>query len=184
MHPGDHLPTRSLVSGQEQPGADHRTLVIKAKHASVSLRRVRAGELAVWPEGERRQYATAWTRCEPTVVSLLHPWHRAGRRGDARQRPGTHTSHRGRCCVPHNGGDRRKPPTQHLTCRGPLPRTLWALANKADGHGGRASPSGSACDHRCYSRASLVLASRALRVPVASASGGPSRSTTVGRAPT
>ena len=28
MHPGDHVPTR-LVSGQEQPGAGHRTLVIK-----------------------------------------------------------------------------------------------------------------------------------------------------------
>ena len=60
-----------------------------------------------------------------------------------------------------------------------LPRRLRPLANEASGRRGRASPSGSACDHRCYSRASLVLAGRALRVPVATVPHGPPRTTAI-----
>jgi hypothetical protein len=59
-----------------------------------------------------------------------------------------------------------------------------ALANEASGHRGRASPSGGACDHRRHGGARLALAGRALRVPVAPASCGHSRTTTVGRTPT
>jgi hypothetical protein len=52
------------------------------------------------------------------------------------------------------------------------------LGDPLGGRPGRASPSGSACGHRCHAGARLVLAGCALRVPVAPASGGPSRSTT------
>ena len=66
------------------------------------------------------------------------------------------------------------------TSRG-LPRRSWPLANEAGGRDGRASLSGSACDHRRQVGASFVLAGRALRVPVTPASGGPPRTTTVHR---
>jgi hypothetical protein len=55
-----------------------------------------------------------------------------------------------------------------------------AAANEAGGRRGRASPSGSACNHRRPARASLVLAGRALRVPVASVPDGQPRTTAVG----
>ena len=63
----------------------------------------------------------------------------------------------------------------------PICRALpGGLANEASGHRGRTSPSGSACDRRRHAGARLVLVGLALRVPVASATGGHSRSTTVG----
>jgi hypothetical protein len=62
-----------------------------------------------------------------------------------------------------------------------LPRALLALANEASGRRGRTSPSGSACDHRCHACASLVLAGRALRVPVAMVPDGSPRTIAVDR---
>ena len=56
---------------------------------------------------------------------------------------------------------------------------LRRLANEVSGRDGPVSPSSSACDRRRHAGARLVLAGRALRVPVASASGGHSRSTKV-----
>jgi len=80
---------------------------------------------------------------------------------------------------PDAGGVWRRVRTPQSNCRGPA-----ALANEASGRRGRASPSGWACDHRRHPGARLALAGCALRVPVAPASGGLSRSTAVGCTPT
>jgi hypothetical protein len=86
---------------------------------------------------------------------------------------------------------RAEPTTRRMAtvCDTPEPRrspgvtahSLACVAYEASGHRGRASPSGSACQHRYQARPSFVLAGRALRVPAAPATGGLSRSTAVGR---
>jgi hypothetical protein len=55
------------------------------------------------------------------------------------------------------------------------------LTNKAGDHRGRASPSGPAGDRCCRAGASVVLAGRALRAPVASVPNGFPRTTAVVR---
>ena len=81
-----------------------------------------------------------------------------------------------------------RPATAHaLTIRtGSCPRCRdsFGARRRGSGHRGRPSPSGSACDRCRHARAVVVLAGRALRVPVAPATGGLSRSTAVSRTPT
>src|SRR5215216_138527 len=90
--------------------------------------------------------------------------------------PGQRTSRRRPGTLEESDGGFEPPQSN---CRGPA-----ALANEASGHRGRASPSGLACDHRRHPGTRLALAGRALRMPVAPASGGLSRTTpvTIGQA--
>ena len=138
-----------------------------------------------------------WEAGSDTAGDLADPWLRRGKLGarpPVPAEPGrgqltrSHArSHRSAVGLPTRPATRTRPantppnpPTERVMPPCPCPAldaTYSQLANEASGCPGRASPCGSGCDHRRHTGARLILAGRALRVPVAPAPGGPSRST-------